>query len=71
MIAGCYSLDLYCDYCDRNTCTGSNRPDKFNAETGGECRKNARKRGWRLDWSAGLAKCPACVKAKKTEIVVP
>lgn len=69
MIAGGYTLHLYCDYCDTNQRSGSMVPDEFFAETGGECRKNARKRGWRLDWSAGLAKCPACVKTKKTEVL--
>ena len=70
MIVGGYSLHLYCDYCNRNVGFSSNHPDEFAAETGGECRKQARKRGWQMDWSNGIAKCPTCVKTKKTEIVV-
>lgn len=60
MIVGCYSLDLYCDYCDRNL---HGRPTQFTHESGQGARQQARARGWVLDLPNDKAKCPACVKA--------
>ena len=67
MIVGCYTLNLYCDV---PGCTYNNRgrgyePDEFTGVTGGECRKAARKAGWRLWLVEGNACCPECNKAGK------
>lgn len=63
MIVGCYSLALYCD---GPGCLVRREGDGvFTAETGAECRREARKRGWRLNLRAGTALCPQCVKNGK------
>jgi hypothetical protein len=62
VIVGCYSLDLYCDYCDRNSRTGLTVPDQFSHESGPGARQQARARGWRLDLEKDKAMCPTCVR---------
>jgi hypothetical protein len=58
-IIGCYSLDLYC--CRKNPAhKHSEFPHNYTAETGGECRKDARKDGWKLNLRDQTAVCPKC-----------
>lgn len=70
MLAGCYSLDLYCDNEDAKTVNhdakaqrGEHRfnefPSQYTAETGGECRRDARRAGW-LFTRDGRHYCPRC-----------
>lgn len=71
MIVGCYSLDLYCDnpletyFGQGATPIGFHGfdefPHQFIAETGENCRQQARKRGWKLDLQNHKAYCPRCV----------
>ena len=64
MILGCYTLTLYCDVpgCKHNDSCGKWVPDEFTGESGGECRKAARKAGWQLLLRYGNATCPECCK---------
>lgn len=64
MIVGCYCLDLYCDNELAHTKNYATRREQFTAETGGECRQQARKRGWKLNITTGKAICPACMGSK-------
>lgn len=73
MWAGAYALDLYCDNEDpdrKGALTDkfghmyNEFPHQFSAETGAECRKAARKKGWIIK-SDGTAICPKC-SGKKT-----
>lgn len=68
MIVGCYTLDLYCDEdgcpndCARYTSDGRGAPPgQFTGETGGECRSQAKRAGWKLTRrdGEGHASCPA------------
>lgn len=66
MIAGCYSLDLYCDNdspssVERGEHVYREFPHQYTAEHGSKCRSLARKAGWKLDIKNGLAICPKCV----------
>lgn len=67
MIVGCYSLHLYCDAKDhvRVYREPGSAQAEFTAETGGECRRDARKLGWVLRMRSGRAICPACAKRTK------
>lgn len=62
--AGCYSLDLYCDKQEKwpDGVHGYNEfPHQFTAETGGDCRSQARKAGWLVGGkSTSYAICPKC-----------
>lgn len=65
-IVGCYSLDLYCDGepdCQNGSClhTGGS-PGQYSAETGSECRRQAREDGWILNLQEQTAVCPKCAK---------
>lgn len=66
MIVGCYSLHLYCDFCEGNR---NGNPADFScggtADSGAEARKEARAAGWRL-FNSGHCACPACVKKYST-----
>lgn len=61
MIAGCYTLDLYCDTpdCPTNYKHGAYNPVEFTDELGSVCRRRARKAGWKLG-SDGSCLCPKC-----------
>ena len=59
MIVGGYTLELYCDFCNRNYFG----PDEFINELGSICRKKAKKYGWIL--KGNKAKCPVCSKKDK------
>lgn len=65
MIVGCYSLDLYCEKAAAGVHSHhphhvSGSPAQFTGETGGECRAQARKKGWHLDLANGRAICHKC-----------
>jgi hypothetical protein len=71
MQAACYSLDLYCDNEDEDPRQNPNGkhgydafPYQYTGETGGECRKAARKEGWILN-KDGKDFCPRCSGKKK------
>lgn len=55
MIAGCYTLDLYCDNYD---CMDKDFPHQYINELGNVCRSNARKDGWFIGKEKQL--CPKC-----------
>lgn len=61
MIASGYALDLYCEveghrhgYQEGQAC--------FTGETWGDCVKQARKKGWKINKRKRECICPACVK---------
>lgn len=62
MMAGCYSLDIYCDDLLH---VSHNRRANFTGRTHAECARQAKEAGWSVPrkWT-GLAKCPACRKRK-------
>lgn len=64
MIAGCYSLDLYCDALVPHALGAF--PAQYTAETGAVCRDEARADGWRIHLRYNLAICPKCAKAGQT-----
>lgn len=67
MIVGGYVLHLYCDdpqHAERVGWQPQNH-DEVIGEAGGECRRVARRRGWRLDLEHGTAVCPACTRAAR------
>jgi hypothetical protein len=64
MIIGCYTLDLYCDADAEHAWRAF--PVQFSAETGEECRQQARRAGWKLTPKTGTAVCPDCVRAGRT-----
>lgn len=72
MIVGCYTLDLYCDAegCTNprpHTSDGGRGPlAQYTAETGGACRRDARRDGWRLRVREGRAICPQCPAPRGT-----
>ncbi len=59
MMAGCYTLDLYCD-----NSTGAHEwddfPHTFHHEYGSRCRAQARAAGWIINRKEGTAICPLC-----------
>ena len=63
MIVGCYVLDLYCDL-ENPDHKYDEFPHQYTAETGGKCRKDARREGWKLNLWEGTAICPKCNKKK-------
>ena len=73
MIVGAYELTLYCDTegCPKASCipNGDQKPIppfQTYAETGSECRRKARRRGWVLFMHRGLCLCPDCAQRKRT-----
>lgn len=67
MIAGCYLLHLYCDSgLDHTWAEMSKFPHEYTAETGAECRKEAKAAGWKLNPDR-TAICPKCVKKLSTK----
>lgn len=66
MLAGCYTLDLYCDNPEcRN---GRSGPDQYTAETGATCRRDARRVGWIISDAQQI--CPACSGKKRQPRIV-
>lgn len=73
--AGGYDLHLYCDHAsDEHDLLEF--PHEFYAETGAECRREAREKGWKINQD-GTATCPKCVQrhritslAKRHRIVI-
>lgn len=65
MIVGCYCLDLYCDnkLCKDPRWDGGHA--EFTAEQGGDCRKQARSKGWSLNLTTNESFCPYCTGKKK------
>lgn len=61
---GCYSLDLYCRYSFEGH-AWDEFPHQFVGETGGQCRKQAKARGWRMHRD-GTATCPKCLRTLTT-----
>lgn len=74
MITGCYDMHLYCRHenlplsyvMDYEDCPlGHHRygefPHQFTGRTEGDCKAQARKRGWKF--SKGDATCPRCARA--------
>lgn len=51
MMLGCYHLALECE-CGREA--------SYTGESGGTCRTEARRDGWRLDMAEFAAQCGAC-----------
>lgn len=66
MIVGGYLLHLYCDALPANDpIHGFDEfPHQFghDRETGAQARKDARRKGWRLNLETGRAVCPKCAK---------
>lgn len=58
---GCYTLDLYCQHREAKGHARLYGPDQFTAETGAECRRDARRRGWKLNMQTHEATCPKCM----------
>lgn len=70
MIAGCYALDLYCrhqeaKFDNTHKLPGNLQwmsfPAQFTGQTEGECKKQARQRGWVFN-KDGEVTCPKCAK---------
>lgn len=73
MIAGCYSLDLYCDNYDPRVegCNGhayDEFPHQYTDELGSKCRARARADGWLVNYKTGKAICPKCNKRPNAEL---
>lgn len=64
MIAGCYTLDCYCD-CDNPEHKYNEFPHQFTGATYGTSVRAARAAGWRF-LRDGQAKCPKCKKRPAT-----
>jgi len=67
--AGCYLLDLYCDQLkagpgDSTTQDGihgyAEFPHQFTGSTFGQCAKQAKAKGWRINQMKRTARCPKC-----------
>lgn len=72
-MVGCYTLDLYCD--ERTDRGMDMKACQFTGETGGECRRQARKLGWRLEPDrhlcpkhSGLSRCRGCKGTRKVYV---
>lgn len=57
MIAGCYSLHLYCDVVDCTTPSANMTSIETTGRTQGEATREARQRGWTVNHAAGTARC--------------
>lgn len=67
MIAGCYTLHLYCDNydpCNLGKHSFDEFPHEFTHELGSTCRRIAKERGWKVNYTTGSALCPKCAKRK-------
>jgi hypothetical protein len=68
-IVGCYTMDLYClrETCEREKLANTFRPavqpcpHQFTGQTEAQCRREARRVGWRF--SKGDVTCPHCATA--------
>lgn len=65
-LAGCYSLDLYCDNWKPGTVDDVHPwdyfPHQYVNELGTECRKKARQAGWYISRDERTVLCPLCNK---------
>ncbi len=59
MIEGQYILHLHCDMPNLKH-TQDEFPYRFTGVTDGECRRDARLKGWKLNTKTGIAICPKC-----------
>ena len=57
MIAGCYSLHLYCDVLGCMTSTEALTAIETTGHTQGEATREARRCGWVVNHAAGTARC--------------
>jgi hypothetical protein len=72
MIAGAYTLDLYCEnnqpkhggFTDDFGHTFDEFPHTYVAQTRQECITQARKNGWLVNWHKDRALCPKCSKKR-------
>lgn len=78
MIAGCYSLDLYCenskpsqDWPDKHGHTWGSFPWQYADELGSVCRARARRAGWIINRKTGVALCPNCNPASPKFVAPP
>ena len=62
MIAGAYTLDLYCDNHEwmDDIHDFDEFPHQFVSETKGECFRKARKQGWLINVKMNKVLCPKC-----------
>ena len=70
MIAGCYSLDLYCRH-QTSVCDETHRldghlnymayPAQYTGPTEGDCKKQARQHGWVFNKDRDVT-CRLCIK---------
>lgn len=59
MIAGCYTLDLYCDDNDEDGMHAYGEfPKQYTSEHGTKARRAARRNGWVINMVNGTAICP-------------
>lgn len=72
MIAGCYSLDLYCSKGEGLTYEEDmllhkhdEFPHQYTDEHGSTCRAMARAAGWILNLKTGEAVCPRCANTQR------
>lgn len=63
-------MDLYCDGppdCKNRVCRPAGDelvpPAQYTGNGLKECKSQAKKRGWKLDFKRGTALCPACARA--------
>lgn len=76
-VIGCYSLDLYCanhaadcvSIHEQSVHKWAEFPITFCGYTGGECRRQARKVGWRIYLREQVAFCPKCRHAKLSDVL--
>lgn len=64
MEAGCYTINLYCDNDWAHPCEPDQKTPsaEYVGETGAECRKQAKRDGWKFHRD-GCHTCPECVTA--------
>lgn len=65
-LAGCYTLDLYCDH-DNPEHSWGEFPHTYLDEQGSRCRQMAREAGWTFHRD-GTTTCPKCNERRKREM---
>lgn len=79
MIAGCYSLDLYCDNVDHKAPAWPDKrghqwgefPHQYTGEFGADCMARAKLAGWKINRKTGAALCPNCNPASPKFVTPP